>query len=1393
MFNKLFIVFPMLLFFTGILLSADNGLDFNGSSQYVDCGNLSVTGAGTRTLEAWVNCRTFNDRGVLKMGTPGVSMGEFTLRTHGSVDDVWVAQFWGSDIDFLAPGSKNNWTHLALTYDGTNVKIYINGNFHSSHARVINTTSDNFEIGKWGGSVFDGKIDEVRVWNIERSEAEIQSTMIVGLKGNESGLIAYYPMNEGTGTIIGDYSPNSYTGNLVGSPAWVNGYTEIYQPAGSGTDIDPFQISNLTDLYWLTQHSEHFDKYYSQTADIDASATNTWFNGDGFGCIGNSDFSFSGTYDGAGHVVSNVYINRPADDHVGLFGSASEAVIQNIGVTGVNITGQYWVGGLLGFGWITNISNSFSTGSVTGSLDIVGGLIGGLWNDGVITDCYTTATASGQNKIGGLTGLVNNNCGFVNCYSTGLVSAAGPNVGGFLGIDELTGYAADCFWDTQTSGQASSALGTGKNTSEMKTLATYTGSGWDFQQETVNGSNDTWGLNTVDNSGYPFLSWQGYIHYYSPSVTTQSAADVFPTHVTGSGSISGPGSPLPSQHGVCWNTTGNPTLADSFTEEGAVSAEGVFTSVVTGLEKETTYYMRAYAVNSLGIVYGNEINFTTPYLKGSGIQADPYLISCLEDLKTLSEDTSIWDKQFLQVADIDAAETSVWGSGYNVGLPLIGTSALGFTGVYDGGNYTITNLYCKHNDPGYGVQGIRVGMFGNVYSASLSNINLTGLYVNGNEIVGGLAGQVHTSTVTNCHVSGTVLNSENSADTAGGLIGYADSSTITDCSADCGVTTVYSMGGGLIAKMLHTDVSGCSSNGSVTGTSFSGDVLGGLIGQAEGTSSVINCFSTSSVSGRFDRAAGLIGQNYGTVRSCYATGNVDGQTGIGAGGLIGYDLGSTWNCYATGNVNSSQQCGGLIGAKGSSSELYYSYSTGTVANVGMSGGLIGLWSGTVYDSFWDTETSGRSDSNGGTGLTTAEMKEYSSFVTRWWDFKGESTNGTDDHWTIISTDNNGYPALSWQGYGQTAAVSTQPVNRLYVSTAKGNGTIDNFGDPSVIQHGICWNDSGNPTLIDNKTELGATAAQGPFTSEITGLSFETLYYVRSYAITPSDTLYGEEVNFTSAGYEAGSGAGNCVYFDGADDYINTGLNAQPSAITETTWECWFKPTRTNFPTDFQAILSTDDGGWDRGIWIVPNTDQLVIGYGLDGWYTGLSVTQDQWHHIAIVYKTDNVLFYLNGQEYSLGAAPAGQNTTCDLAIGASANGVYQWFQGEIDEVRIWNTVRTKDQIQASYGPLSGSDSALAAYWKLDEDSGVLAYDATWKGNTGTLYNGPARITPSSAPVADPVYQTSLTTIDFGNTTQGVSSDTTLTISNTGGGILHISNASLDNMAYSIVPDAVDIF
>ena len=170
------------------------------------------------------------------------------------------------------------------------------------------------------------------------------------------------------------------------------------------------------------------------------------------------------------------------------------------------VTGYNFVGGLVGYNNYGDVSTSYSTcaaSAVSSGNQAVGGLVG--VSAGSITTSYSSGDVSGQRSVGGLGGW-NYQSNITNSYSTGTVSGD-QNIGGLVGKrDQDGGIVADCFWDVETSGQSSSAGGTGLTTVEMQTASTFLEAGWDFVGETANGTEDIWWIN--EGQDYPRLWWE---------------------------------------------------------------------------------------------------------------------------------------------------------------------------------------------------------------------------------------------------------------------------------------------------------------------------------------------------------------------------------------------------------------------------------------------------------------------------------------------------------------------------------------------------------------------------------------------------------------------------------------------------------------------------------------------------------------------------------------------------------------------------------------------------------------------------------------------------------------------------------------------------------------------
>ena len=322
--------------------------------------------------------------------------------------------------------------------------------------------------------------------------------------------------------------------------------------------------------------------YYALGSDIDASATSGWNGGAGFMPIGGpTGPQFSGVFDGLGHTISALTINRPATTYVGLFGStASGSVISNIGLVGANIIGQSWVGGLVGANGST-IFNSYSSGTVSGTAP-VGGLVGENW--GSISNSYSVAAVTGNSSVGGFVGRNVNNIansystgavvgnsavgGFAgsndsgtisNSYSTGAVTGTGRS--GFVGGNNFGGVI-NCYWDTQTSGlTTSTGGGIGLTTAQMMAKASF--NGWDFSS--------IWSI--AEGQAYPQLKGAGSLGSIAINEGTGGNTDGVTTTIPAHGLTGSMLDQLDKAHKrLVFIAPGNGSNIEYSTEKAAINA-----------------------------------------------------------------------------------------------------------------------------------------------------------------------------------------------------------------------------------------------------------------------------------------------------------------------------------------------------------------------------------------------------------------------------------------------------------------------------------------------------------------------------------------------------------------------------------------------------------------------------------------------------------------------------------------------------------------------------------------------------------------------------------------------------------------------------------------------------
>ena len=428
----------------------------------------------------------------------------------------------------------------------------------------------------------------------------------------------------------------------------------------------------------------------------------------------------------------------------------------------------------------------------------------------------------------------------------------------------------------------------------------------------------------------------------------------------------------------------------------------------------------------------------TSFGGGSGTASDPYIISNAQQLAYLAyrvnNGNTYSGKYFEQTANIDLS-AYYWEP--------IGTSSYhSFSGNYTANSFgVITNLYIKS---GYAY----TGLFGRVANATISNIGISGGYIEGKNSVGGLVGYVNgTTTITNCYNTGSVTG----VSEIGGLVGYAYSPiTITNSynTGDVTSTTTTTSNlyvGGLVGGTVNTTIIINSYNtGDVSSSSSGSTYTGGLVGNARARTTITNCYNTGNVTSTISvyssYAGGLVGYAYDdgdlTITNCYNTGDVTSTSSrFGssyAGGLVGaaYDDGdlTITNCYNTGDVSSSSSSGstytgGLVGNFLNNGSLSSCHNVGDIS-ASSSVMKVGAIAGNARSSVTFTkcyyycegasggvngeDVSGTSENVNllGSDIIFRSQSDYANtalWTEPFWDF--------DNTWVIVNGKNENYPVL----------------------------------------------------------------------------------------------------------------------------------------------------------------------------------------------------------------------------------------------------------------------------------------------------------------------------------------------------------------------------------------------
>ncbi len=227
-----------LLLMTSISFAQNFGLDFNGSNTRVvvpDKPALNVVDG--YTIEAWIYANQWKSQSwagsIVNKDGPGPDRGfAFRAGDNGALSFVIAADNVWYDVVSQSVMNTEQWHHVAVTILNKVMTLYIDGEAvaTSSYEDTISPSDLDLNIGAspgFGDRHWDGTIDEVRMWNVARTQEEIANNIDTEFNGTESNLVAYFPMNEGSGNTTTNLVDPSCVGTLTNmiQANWVDGYS----------------------------------------------------------------------------------------------------------------------------------------------------------------------------------------------------------------------------------------------------------------------------------------------------------------------------------------------------------------------------------------------------------------------------------------------------------------------------------------------------------------------------------------------------------------------------------------------------------------------------------------------------------------------------------------------------------------------------------------------------------------------------------------------------------------------------------------------------------------------------------------------------------------------------------------------------------------------------------------------------------------------------------------------------------------------------------------------------------------------------------------------------------------------------------------------------------------
>ena len=598
--------------------------------------------------------------------------------------------------------------------------------------------------------------------------------------------------------------------------------------------------------------------------------------------------------------------------------------------------------------------------------------------------------------------------------------------------------------------------------------------------------------------------------------STVSTGSITATSATSGGNISSDGGYPGTVRGVVWATSTNPTVPSAFsTSDG--TGTGAFTSNITGLSATTLYYVRSYATNPAGTTYGSEISFTT-------------LVGSSPSISSTSAIGSITTTSASSGGNISSdggyaitARGVVWGTSPSPTVPSASSTTNGtgtgsfisnITGLSAGTLYYVRSYATNSAGTSYGTEISFTTSLGSLatMSATVSATSITpSTATSGGNITadGGssitargvvwatTANPTESLSTKTTDGTGTGAFTSNITGLTAGTLYYVRSYATNTAGTSYGTQMSFTTSTGSLSTMSATVAatsitsSGATSGGNITADGGSSITARGVVWGTTTSPTISLSTKTSDGTGTGSFTSNITGLYASTlyyVRS-YAT----NAAGTSYGSEISFttNIGSTPTLSATSAISAitttTASSGGNITAEGDS----------PITARGV------VWGTTTSPT---TSLSTKTSNGTGIGSFTSNITGLSLGTTYYVRSYATNSSGTSYGTEISFTTSAGSLAT------MSATVSATSIT---TSAATSGGNITADGGSSITARGVVWATTTSPTIsLSTKTSNGT--GTGSFTSNITGLSAGTLYYVRSYATNAAGTNYGTEISFTTS-------------------------------------------------------------------------------------------------------------------------------------------------------------------------------------------------------------------------------------------------------------------------------------